>query len=79
MGLYNNTPGHKPLTRMVKTNKKWFFEECKKNGWLGCLFVPEVESEHGAGAILLRLVLVHVREGRKIEIPIPEGQSLSEQ
>jgi hypothetical protein len=38
---------------IAKKVKEWFEKEALHKGWAGCKFVPEVQSVHGAGAILL--------------------------
>jgi len=72
ISLYNEA--HDEDGKRISDNKKkWFEAEAKSKGWLGCLFVPTVETGHGAGAILLRPTLVHITRDR-IEITIPDDQ-----
>jgi hypothetical protein len=52
IGLYNQATG-KDAKKMAKKLKEWFIKEAKSKGWAGCHVVPEVQSKHGAGYVLL--------------------------
>jgi hypothetical protein len=49
--LYNQESG-KSAKRIAKKVKKWFTEEAHRLGWAGVRFLPEVQTQHSAGAIL---------------------------
>lgn len=51
MGLYNQNSGNDGK-KISKTVRKWFFGEAAKRGWAGVHFIPEIQSNHGAGCIL---------------------------
>lgn len=53
IGLYNQNSG-KNCQKISKTVRKWFFSETAKKGWAGVHFIPEVQSNNGAGCILWR-------------------------
>jgi len=53
IGLYNQNSG-KPAARIGKNVRRWFFVEAEKKGWAGVHFLPDVQSNHGAGCILWR-------------------------
>jgi hypothetical protein len=59
IGLYNQATGEK-RKRMAKKLNEWFIQESKKNGWIGCKTLPEVQSKHGAGCILFNPRLVKI-------------------
>ena len=53
IGLYNQgTSG--AASRIAKKVRKWFAAEAHKQGWAGVHFLPEVQSNHGAGCVLWR-------------------------
>ena|SRR6266498_5259114 len=52
ISLYNQDSGDIGQ-RIAKKMKAWFTGEAKKKGWAGCYFLPQVQSAHGAGCILL--------------------------
>lgn len=66
IGLYNQTTG-KSAVRIAKNLKDWFNKEALSRGWAACRFVPEVQSKHGAGCMLLNPLSVTVSL-HKIEI-----------
>lgn len=47
-----NQEHEKPAQRISKRVREWFFEEAHGAGWNGVHFVPEVQSQHGAGCML---------------------------
>lgn len=49
--LYNQGT-EKDAKRISKNVKKWFVAEAEKSGWAGGIFLPEVQSGHGAGCVL---------------------------
>jgi hypothetical protein len=53
IGLYNQESGD-TAQRIAKKVRKWFFAEARKHGWAGVHFIPEVQSNHGAGCVLWR-------------------------
>jgi hypothetical protein len=54
IGLYNQDSGD-TAERIAKKVRKWFFAESAKQGWAGVHFIPEVQSNHGAGCVLWRM------------------------
>lgn len=66
IGLYNQATGNK-AQRIAMNLKAWFEAEAKAKGWVDCRFVPEVQSRHGAGCMLLNPLSVTVTL-KKIEI-----------
>lgn len=59
IGLYNQTTG-KSAKKIAAKLKSWFEGEAIRKGWVACKFIPEVQSKHGAGAILLNAPKVTV-------------------
>ncbi|MEI6084445.1 MAG: hypothetical protein WCS70_09110 [Verrucomicrobiota bacterium] len=59
IGLYNQATG-KSAERIAKKMKEWFVATAKQKGWVECQFVPEVQSKHGAGCVLLNPLSVRV-------------------
>ncbi|HEX7816576.1 hypothetical protein [Dyella sp.] len=53
MNLYNQANGAE-RQRITKKVKEWFTETAHADGWDQVGFLPEVESEHGAGCILYK-------------------------
>lgn len=53
LGLYNQDSGDK-AKRIAKKVRLWFFAEAPKHGWAGIHFLPQVQSNHGAGCVLWR-------------------------
>ena len=51
IGLYNQN-NKKQAQRLSQKVRKWFFQHARAQGWGGMLFLPEVQSKHGAGCIL---------------------------
>jgi hypothetical protein len=51
LGLYNQSNA-KPAKRISKKVREWFSDEAEKHGWHGVAFLPEAQSQHGAGCIL---------------------------
>lgn len=51
LGLYNqeNNPEAKRISKKVK---KWFYDEAHNHGWNGIHFLPDVQTNHGAGCLL---------------------------
>jgi len=55
LGLYNQDQNpEKPARKIAQKVRRWFFIEAKKYGWAGVHFLPEVQSNHGAGCVLWR-------------------------
>jgi len=53
IGLYNQDSGD-TAKRLAKKVRKWFADVARAKGWAGIHFLPEVESNHGAGCVLWR-------------------------
>ena len=53
VGLYNQDSGD-TAKRICKKVRKWFFDQAAQKGWAGVHFLPQVQSNHGAGCILWR-------------------------
>lgn len=71
IGLYNQeTNSH--AVKIAKKLKIWFIQEAKQKGWIDCRFVPEVQSKHGAGCILLNPLSVEVTVNQ-IVIKLPDN------
>jgi hypothetical protein len=70
LGLYEQATG-KRAARIAKNLKAWFTNEAKQKGWAGCRFVPEVQSVHGAGAMLLNPLSTKI-EVQQIIIQLPK-------
>lgn len=70
IGLYEQETGE-VAERIAKTVQTWFSAEAAKRGWAGCRFVPEVQSTHGAGAILLNPVSTKLVD-HKIVLQLPK-------
>jgi hypothetical protein len=51
--LYNQDAGDS-AQRIAKKVRAWFTTEAHKRGWAGVYFLPEVQSNHGAGCVLWR-------------------------
>ena len=51
LSLYNQD-NNKPAKRISKKVREWFFNKAHLRGWSGVHFVPEVQSQHGAGCML---------------------------
>ncbi|HKR75213.1 MAG TPA: hypothetical protein VJR95_01025 [Rhodanobacter sp.] len=51
INLYNQDSGD-TAQRISKKVRKWVTETAIKEGWDGVVFLPEVQSQHGAGCIL---------------------------
>ena len=66
IGLYNQET-NSDAKRIAKNLKTWFENEAVSRGWAACKFVPEVQSKHGAGCMLLNPLSVTVTVN-KIEI-----------
>ncbi|GAB2793794.1 hypothetical protein [Dyella kyungheensis] len=51
LNLYNQESGDeaKKISKKVRT---WFTQEAIEEGWDAVAFLPEVQSQHGAGCIL---------------------------
>ncbi|HHA2366945.1 MULTISPECIES: hypothetical protein [Stenotrophomonas maltophilia group] len=49
--LYNQDSG-KEAKRISKAVRTWFSQKAVEEGWDGVAFVPEVQSQHGAGCVL---------------------------
>ena len=60
IGLYNQETGN-DAKRIAKTLRTWFIAKAKEKEWVACKFVPEVQSEHGAGCLLLNSSKVTIR------------------
>jgi hypothetical protein len=57
--LYNQATGLK-AKKIAKKLTEWFVAEAKNKGWAERRFVPEVQSKHGAGCILLNPLSVTI-------------------
>ena len=53
IGLYNQSTSV-PAKKIAKKVRKWFTDEAHGKGWAGVSFLPEVQSQFGAGCILWR-------------------------
>jgi hypothetical protein len=53
IGLYNQNTGD-TAARIAKKVRIWFRATARDNGWAGAHFLPEVQSNHGAGCVLWR-------------------------
>lgn len=53
IGLYNQDSGDTAV-KIAKKVRTWFRSEAHKRGWAGVHFLPEVQSNHGAGCVLWR-------------------------
>jgi len=51
LALYNQDSGD-VAQRISKKVREWFFNAAHQNGWHGVHFVPEVQSQHGAGCVM---------------------------
>jgi hypothetical protein len=51
LNLYNQDSGHR-ADRVSKKVKLWFAQEAHARDWAGVRFLPEVQTQHTAGAIL---------------------------
>ncbi len=51
LNLYNQD-NDKPAKRISKKVREWFFAMAHEKGWSGVHFIPEVQSQHGAGCML---------------------------
>lgn len=51
--LYNQDSGD-TAARIAKKVRTWFRTQAHQAGWAGVHFVPEVQSNHGAGCVLWR-------------------------
>jgi HNH endonuclease len=70
LGLFEQETGIE-VQRIAKKVKQWFTEAATKAGWAGGRFVPEVQSAHGAGAILLNPLSVKITVNQ-IVIQLPK-------
>jgi hypothetical protein len=53
IGLYNQG-SNGTARRIAKKVRTWFAAEAHRKGWAGVYFLPEVQSNHGAGCVLWR-------------------------
>jgi hypothetical protein len=54
MGLYEQSEKQKPR-KINPTVKTWFRQEAlRTHGWSAAMFVPEVQTQHGAGCVLYK-------------------------
>ena len=51
LNLYNQGTNQQ-AQRISQSVRDWFYSEAHKVGWGGAHFLPEVQSNHGAGCIL---------------------------
>jgi hypothetical protein len=65
IGLYNQETGGN-AKRIAKKLRIWFSAEAVRNGWALCKYVPEVQSKHGAGCLLLNSPQVQINVNRVI-------------
>ncbi|WP_431265807.1 hypothetical protein ACQ859_11000 [Roseateles chitinivorans] len=47
-----NQEHEKPAVKISKKVREWFFKTAHEKGWSGIHFIPEVQSQHGAGCML---------------------------
>jgi len=74
INLFNQAhPTSKPAERVSDKVRNWFDTEALNSGWVACRFVLDVQTKHGAGAILMRPKLSAI-DGQLITIVIPESQ-----
>ena len=74
LGLYEQETAIK-AQRIAKRVKEWFTEVATNKGWAGCRFVPEVQSKHGAGAILLNPLTTRITVNQIIKaLPAPDKE-----
>jgi hypothetical protein len=76
IAIYKQETGKK-AQRIAKKMKEWFMAEAKRRGWADCRFVPEVESRHGAGCVLLNPLSVKVTVNQ-IVIQLQNGGAQAE-
>lgn len=51
LNLYNQA-NQAEAKRISKKVREWFYDESHQKGWKGIHFMPEVQSQHGAGCLL---------------------------
>ncbi len=51
LNLYNQETG-KGAKRIAKSVREWFATTAQQKGWAGVHFLPEVQSNYGAGCVL---------------------------
>lgn len=56
LALYNQDTG-KNAKRISKNVREWFFKYAHQEGWDGVHFVPEVQSQHGAGCVMWKALV----------------------
>ena len=52
INLYNQAHPLKPAQRISKKVRQYMFDTAHAVGWAGVHFIPEVQSQHGAGCML---------------------------
>ena len=52
-GLFNQDSGDQ-AARVADKVRKWFRQQAYSHGWGGVVFMPEVQTRHGAGCALWR-------------------------
>lgn len=74
LDLYNQGSGD-TAQRIAKKVKKWFVAKAKNKGWAACEFVPQVQTQHSAGCLLLHTPPIRVSvTSITIELPKDEGE-----
>jgi hypothetical protein len=53
LNLYNQAHAGEEAKRTSKVVRAWFSENAHQQGWDGVHFLPEVQTNHSAGAVLL--------------------------
>ena len=53
LNLYNQDSG-KQAKRISKSVRDWFTDSALADGWSAVGFLPEVQSQHGAGCVLIK-------------------------
>lgn len=74
IGLYKQGSG-RDCQRIAKKVKEWFFSEAAKMGWAGVHFIPEVQSNYGAGCILWMPPKVQITVTKETLVLMPGNPS----
>jgi hypothetical protein len=76
INLYNQATG-KQAKRIAKLVREWFAIQAKAKGWAGVHFLPEIQSNYGAGCVLWpppRQINVEVTVTNEILVLMAENQ-----
>lgn len=60
LALFNQDSGDH-AKRIASKVKDWFTAEAHKKGWAGVRFLPEVQTQHSAGAVLWTTSMMNVQ------------------